>query len=165
MPFDNSPAELVLDARLTPRRSLSAAGFRWLLGLVFAASGLVSLPFALIGAWPVIGFMGLDVLLLYFAFRANFRSARAYETVRVSFLTLKVEKVTATGRKRVFESHPWWTQISRETDEDFGLLKLALVSRGRSVEVASFLAPSERETFAAELSAALTLAKRGPRYS
>ena len=74
-------------ARLVPHRSLSQSHVRVLL-MVFAGLAFVSaLPFVLLGAWPVMGFMGLDVALFYFAFRANYRAARAFEEVRVTPFT------------------------------------------------------------------------------
>ena len=58
--------------------------------------------------------------------------------------------------------NPLWTKLDRETNEEFGMLKLFLVSRGRRFSVAGFLSPRERENFAAALSAALGEARRGP---
>ncbi|MEI6129711.1 MAG: DUF2244 domain-containing protein, partial [Planctomycetota bacterium] len=58
--------------------------------------------------------------------------------------------------------NPLWTKLDREHNEDYGLLKLFLVSRGRKLPVAGYLSPHEREGFAAELSAALGEARRGP---
>ena len=49
-----------------------------LIGLVSFAAGAM---FFVVGAWPVVGFLGLDLLLIYLAFRASYRSGRAYETL------------------------------------------------------------------------------------
>ena len=38
-----------------------------------AVSFVAGVVFLLMGAWPVFGFFGLDVLLLYWAFRLNYR--------------------------------------------------------------------------------------------
>ena len=70
--------------RLTPYRSLTPAGFKRLIVGIGCAAFLLSLPFFFMGAWPVAGFMGLDVLALFIAFKINFRSAGAYETVDVT---------------------------------------------------------------------------------
>ncbi|MDQ6870257.1 MAG: DUF2244 domain-containing protein [Pseudomonadota bacterium] len=43
--------------------------------IYIGASIFSSLPFGLLGAWPVAGFMGINVAIFYFAFRANFRAA------------------------------------------------------------------------------------------
>ena len=67
-------------APLAERRGAFSIFMLCLGGLSFV-SGVV---FVLMGAWPVFGFFGLDVLLVYLAFRANFRAARAYEEVTVT---------------------------------------------------------------------------------
>lgn len=151
-------------ARLTPHRSLTQAHVRLLLGLFALACALTSLPFLLLGAWPVAGFMGLDVALVYLAFRASFRSARAYEDVRVTPLELHVAKVSARGARRDFSFNPLWVRLEREDDEEYGLRSLAIASRGRKLEVAPFLSPEAREDFAGQLARALAEARRGPRF-
>jgi len=91
---------------------------------------IVSVLF-IVGAWPVIGFLGLDVALVYWAFRANYLAAAAYEEVTVTPSVLRVRKVTHKGRVSEWSLNPVWTQIARETHEDFGVLNVFLVSRGR----------------------------------
>lgn len=124
-----------------------------------------SLPFVLFGAWPVAGFMGLDVALIYIAFRVNFRAARAYEDITVTPLELMFAKVTAAGARAEWRFHPAWVRLEREEHAEFGLLHLSLRSRGKSIEVAKFLGPEEKAGFAAKLSRALSEARRGPRFS
>jgi uncharacterized membrane protein len=150
--------------RLSPHRSLSAAHFRILIAVVGGVSLLTSLPFFLVGAWPVVGFMGLDVALLYWAFRANFNAAAAYEHFLLTALELRLARVSATGQKAEWHFHPSWVRLVREEHEEFGTQRLALVSRGQSVEVAAFLGPAAKAAFADEFSKALTTARRGPRF-
>ena len=71
--YQHEPALFV--ARLTPHRSLSRAGFVLVMAVLGAISFAAGMVFLLIGAWPVFGFFGLDVLLVYCAFRANYRAA------------------------------------------------------------------------------------------
>ncbi len=87
--------------------------------------------FLMIGAWPVFGFLGLDVLLVYWAFRANYRAARAYEEVIVTASELTVRKVSHHGRVREWTLNPVWVQLDRIVHEEFGIERLFLVSRGR----------------------------------
>ncbi len=159
-------ADLVLmDVRLTPHRSLARNQFR-LLMLVFALVGTISsLPFVFVGAWPVAGFMGLDVLLLYLAFKASYRSARAYEDISITPLELIIAKVSAKGRKAEWRFHPAWVRLDKVEHIEFGLLRLALCSRGRAIEVGGFLGPDAKADFASVLTRALSEAKRGPRFS
>jgi uncharacterized membrane protein len=118
--------------------------------------------FLLLGAWPVFGFLGLDVLLVYWAFRANFRAARAYEEVTVTATELTVRKVSQRGAVRVWTLNPLWVQLDRIVHEEFGVERLFLVSRGRRLSIGAALSPDEKKDFASALSAALGEAKRGP---
>jgi uncharacterized membrane protein len=155
----------IFAVRLHPHRSLTRRNFHILIMIFSATSFFATLPFVIIGAWPVAGFMGLDVALLYFAFRANFRAARAYEDVRVTPLELMLAKVSPRGVKAEWRFNPSWVRLHKEEHEEFGVQRLALVSRGQSVEIANFLGPSEKARFANGLSRALAEARRGPRFS
>jgi uncharacterized membrane protein len=155
----------LLVMRLRPHRSLSRRNFHLLMMVFGLASFVSSMPFVIAGAWPVAGFMGLDVALFYWAFRANFRAARAYEDVRLTPIELLLAKVSPKGRRAEWRFHPAWVRLLREEHEEYGVQRLALESRGRSVEVAGFLGPREKADFATELSAALAQARRGPRFS
>jgi uncharacterized membrane protein len=160
---DTGPAEEpIFAAVITPHRSLNSTGFLIVMlaigGLSFA-SGVV---FLMLGAWPVFGFLGLDVLLVYWAFRANFRAARAYEEVTVTASELTVRKVSHRGAVHEWTLNPVWVRLDRAVHEEFGIERLFLVSHGRRLSVANFLSPDEKASFATALSAALGEAKRGP---
>jgi uncharacterized membrane protein len=156
---DSEPT--LFSAIITPHRSLSATGFLVVMGLIGGISFVGGMFFFLIGAWPVIAFLGLDVVLVYWAFRANYRAAAAFEEVTVTPSELRLRRVSHRGEVAEWTLNPVWTNLDRETHEDFGLLRLFLVSQGRRLTVAGFLAPSERESFAQALAAALGEAKRG----
>ena len=161
-----SPVETPLfDARLEPHRSLNRRGFRFLMLGCCVISTLYSLPFYLMGAWPVVGFLGLDVLLLYIAFRANFRAARAYELLRLTSLELLFARISSRGARQEWRFNPVWVRFERVEDEEFGTQRLALVSRGQSVEVGRFLGPDQKAALARSFSRALAEARRGPRFS
>jgi uncharacterized membrane protein len=163
MTHDNDPAgePPIFSALIQPHRSLGSKGFRVLmlvLGMASLASGTV---FLMAGAWPVFGFFGLDVLLVYLAFRASYRSGRAYEQVTVTPSEVTVRKVSHRGRVGTWTFNPAWTQLDRERHEEFGLMRLFLVSRSLRVAIAGFLSPREKESFALALSNAIGEAKRG----
>jgi uncharacterized membrane protein len=152
----------IFSAVITPHRSLGRVGFI-LVMLVFGVSSFVAgIVFLLAGAWPVFGFCGLDVLLLFLAFRINYNRASAYEEVTVTALTLKVRKVSHRGVVREWVLNPLWVRLDKITHEEFGIERLFLVSRGKKLAIANFLGPDEKATFATALSAALNEAKRGP---
>jgi uncharacterized membrane protein len=152
----------IFSAIITPHRSLGPTGFlvfMLCLGCLSFASGMI---FVSIGAWPVFGFFGLDVLLVYFAFRANYRTARAYEEVTVTASELTVRKVNHRGGVRQWTLNPLWVRLERIAHEEFGIERLFLVSHGRRLAIAGCLGPAEKASFARALTKALGEAKRGP---
>lgn len=151
----------LFSALLTPHRSLSGTGFLVVMGVIAGISFVGGVLFLLMGAWPIMPFLGLDVLLIYWAFRANYRAAAAYEEVTVTPSELHVRKVSAKGQIAEWSLNPVWVRLERETHEEFGLLRLFLVSHGRKLAVAGFLGPAERESFAKALGEAIGEAKRG----
>jgi uncharacterized membrane protein len=155
----------ILVVRLTPHRSLDPAAVRALMAATFVVSALFSLPFYLIGAWPIVGFLGLDVALLYFAFRANFRAARAYEDFHLTYFELLFARVSARGARREWRFNPAWVRVERVDHQEFGPQRLSLLSGGRRWEFGRFLGPDQKAEFAATLARALMEARRGPRFS
>ena len=126
------PAEPTLfSAIVTPHRSLSSLGFFIVMAGVGSVSFAAGMVFLLMGAWPVFGFFGLDVLLVYWAFRANYRAAAAYEEVTVTASELKLRKVSHRGQVSEWTLNPVWVKLDRVVHEEFGIEQLFIVSRGR----------------------------------
>jgi uncharacterized membrane protein len=161
---DNDPNSEppIFSAVLTPHRSLGPTGFLIFMLVLGGVSFAAGMLFLIAGAWPVFGFFGLDVLLVYWAFRANYRSARAYEQVTVTPSELTVRKVSYLGAVREWTLNPVWVKLQRDVHAEFGVERLFLVSHGRRLPIASFLGAREKESFALALSDALGEAKRGP---
>jgi uncharacterized membrane protein len=164
---NNSSADRTLDPKIfsaiiTPHRSLGPTGFVILMSCLGALSFISGVIFVSIGAWPVFGFFGLDVLLVYLAFRANYRSARAYEEVTVTAAELTLRKVSPRGQVRQWTLNPVWVRLERIVHAEFGIERLFLVSHGRRVTIAGFLSPAEKASFAQALTSALGEARRGP---
>jgi uncharacterized membrane protein len=155
-----APEPTLFEARLQPHRSLTPAGFIAVMAVLGGVSLTVGSAFLMMGAWPIFGFFGLDVVLVYIAFRANFRAARAYEDIRVTPNTLAVQQVSAKGDARKSEFNPRWVRLETARDEDYGMTRLALVSRGVPLVIGAFLAPRQREQVAHGLAGALAEAKR-----
>ena len=133
----------IFSAVLTPHRSLSPTGFlifMLVLGGISFVSGMV---FLMAGAWPIFGFFGLDVLLVYWAFRVNYRSAHAYEEVKVTASELTLRKVSHHGRISEWTLNPLWVRLDRDEHAEFGIERLYLVSRGRRLPIGGFF----EETF------------------
>jgi uncharacterized membrane protein len=161
LPASQAAEPPLFSALLTPHRSLSGIGFLVLMGIIAGVGFVGGVVFFIVGAWPVIGFLGLDVALVYWAFRTNYLRAAAYEEVTVTPSELWVKKVSHRGEVAEWLLNPVWVRLDRETHEEYGLMRLFLVSRGRRLAVAGFLGPKEKESFAAALSAAIGEAKRG----
>lgn len=139
---------------LRPHRSLPPRGFHILMLGLAAVSLVTGTVFVLIGAWPVCGFFGLDVLLLYGAFRLSYRSSRMRETLKLAGDSLTVERVSVRGEVRFWRFQAFWLRVRLlETDADTN--RLVLTSHGRTLAVAGFVSPAERRALAGELEDAL----------
>src|ERR1700674_739952 len=163
--FDAQAQPELFSALLTPHRSLSRTGFLVLMAFLSVASFAAGLAFLLMGAWPVFGFFGLDVLAIYWAFRVNFQRAKASEEISVTPSELRVRRVSHRGQVVEFVLNPLWVQLDQKCHAEFGIERLYLVSRGRHLAIARFLGPDEKASFAKALTAALQAARRGPTYN
>jgi uncharacterized membrane protein len=121
--------------------------------------------FLIMGAWPVLGFFGLDVLAIYVAFQINFRRARAREEISVTPSELRLRRISHRGHVMEWVLNPLWVQLDQIAHEEFGIERLYLVSRGRRVSIGSFLGPNEKASFASALRAGLAAARRGVTYN
>ena len=152
----------LFSAILTPHRSLGGGAIRAVMLAVAGIGVAAGALFLTIGAWPVSGFFGLDVVLVGWALQASCRTAKAFEEVLVTASELKVRKVSHRGQMAEWTLNPLWVKLDCEVDEDYGMRRLSLVSHGRLLPIANFLPPQEKESFAAALAAVLAEAKRGP---
>lgn len=125
------------------------------IGGVSFVSGMA---FLLMGAWPVMGFFGLDVALVYIAFKLNYRAARAYELVELTPSTLTLMQVSASGETKSFEFNPYWVRVLF-TERPDGGNHLKLASHGRELEFGRLLNDEERRDFAHALSGALSASR------
>jgi uncharacterized membrane protein len=142
-------------AVLYPNRSLGQPGFYLLMGAIVLVSGAIGAGFALAGAWPVTGFLGLDVLLLYFAFRWNYRAGRCAELIRLDRDGLRVRQVRPDGRTREWRFEPHWVRVTID-DPPRHDSQLMLRSHGRALAIGAFLTAAERVEVANALRAALS---------
>src|SRR6267142_2047952 len=105
------------------------------------------------------------LLVIYWAFRVNFRSAAATEDIMVTPTELRVRRVSHRGHLMEGSFNPLWVQLEQTGDPEFGIERLDLVSRGRRVSIGHFLGPDEKARFYKALLAALQTAKRGITYN
>jgi uncharacterized membrane protein len=142
--------------QLRPHRSLSPNGFSWLIRALLLANLLIALPMYFLGAWPVAGFCGLDVALVWYLFHRNYLDARRRETLTLTDRELVVERLSPDGAREEHRLDAYWLRIELGDH-------LVLTSRGNRVVVGRFLGAPERQRVADELQAALR-AMRAPRY-
>ncbi|MEW9806445.1 DUF2244 domain-containing protein [Mesorhizobium marinum] len=156
----NAADEPFFRALLTPHRSLGRTGFAILMGALLFGWLVTGAIFLAHGAWPVFGFFGLDVLLVYVCFRLNYRAARAREEVSVSRTSLDITKIAPSGRAEAHHFNPFWAKFAIARHQEIGITRMAVEGQGRSVAIGGFLNPDDRESFAAAFSRALATAKR-----
>lgn len=142
---------------LSPHRSLSAEGFRFVMAGAVAANVVIGLPLFLMGAWPVFGFMGLDVFLLWWLFKRSYLDARRTETLLLTDRELIVVRVAPDGEREELRLDAYWLKV--EATEE----RLVVTSRGNRAVIGRFLGPDERLRVTEQLKAAIA-DMRAPRY-
>ena len=151
-------AAVLFDAILHPNASLSRRGFAVLMVAVGTIGLTIGGLFLISGAWPIFGLYGLDILIVYWAFRINYRDARRYEIVRLTADQLTVERGGPSRTPKTWSFQPYWLTVSMDDPPEHHS-QLTLSSHGRSLVVGSFLSPDERHEFAEALRAALARAR------
>lgn len=151
-------AALYMDAVLTPNRSLPKRGFYWLIGLLIAFNLAVGALFVSMGALPVPIFLGLDVLGVIVAFRANYRGARQAERVQVSADQVRVLHQIGRHARTVWSSPTAFTRVAVEAPGEHEA-RVRLRLSDRSLTVGAALSPGERSDFAAALEQAISQAR------
>jgi uncharacterized membrane protein len=127
-----------------------------------AMSFVTGVVFLVAGAWPVLGFFGVDVLLVYIAFKLNYRSGRLYETIDVTPARFTLTRVHPSGRQERFDCNPYWARVKLLEWPD-GRTILSVVSQGTELAFGRFLTDDERRDFASALKEALLAARGGAR--
>ena len=147
-----------------PHRSLSPKGFGIVMGVLAGFLFLIGLGFFLAGAWPVIGFLGLELLVVWGAFKLNYRAARHRETIHTTTEELMVESQTPAG-KRAQKSFPIsWLRVSLSPSESPVMKsrdqqKIILSSHGEQAEIGKYLHPAEKAGLSRELGAMIERAR------
>jgi uncharacterized membrane protein len=154
-----SAGDAVFDAVLYPNRSLPNAGFLAVMAIVIGANILFGAYFFSIGAWPVIGFCGLDVFLVWLAFKLSYRQGRLKERVIIREGDMRVSRVLPSGHESRWRLQPLWTRIVIDRPDEHEA-RVRVISKGRSLILGAFLSPEERMAFGRSLAAAVARAGR-----
>ncbi len=125
--------------------SLSSTGRLTVFAMLFAVSVGIACAFAYVGAWPILPFAGIEMLVLYVALRHIERRAADYERISIAGDRVRIE-IREAGRARSHELSRYWAQlVSRDG------ARLALRSHGREVEIGRHLNDAQRLVLAREL--------------
>ncbi len=144
--FENEVEEkdsIRFNAILHPHASLTPRGFFLLMAFIGVISFCAGVSFVFAGAWPVFGFFGIDIVLVYLAFKMNYGDAKRYETLELTDTALTVERVAPSGKRERWRFQPYWLQVELE-DNPAPDSSLTLRSHGRIVEIGSFLTSDEK---------------------
>lgn len=148
----------LFEATLYPHRSLPQRGFWLLLGAVAAVSFTMGLVFAAAGAWPILGFFGLDVALFYLAFRMNYRAGQLFEHIQLFENEIRIRRVHPNGRVQSWSMQPNWLQITAVPSSEAlkaPIPEIRLRSHGKTIGIGRFLTDDERTDLAETLKRAL----------
>lgn len=146
-------------ATLTPNRSLSRRGLR----IVVAATVVfVSIPAMILfslGAWPVVGFMGLDVLLIWWALSNSRQDGRKYEQITLWSDQLELKQVSGRGREQLKRFNPFHVKLVIDRDINERTTALHLRTADSDTEIGAFLSPDDKASFAKVFGTALKKAR------
>lgn len=159
-PPGEDTARLYLDAHIRPHRSLANPGFIILMAAVAAISFTAGISFMVLGAWPVLGFFGLDVLLVWLAFKLSYRDGRRLEIVRINERNIEVSRRWPTGHTRLYRMPAAWARVEVDGEGEPDV-QTRLTAMGKHLIIGSMLSPREREALAEAVREALMSARRG----
>jgi uncharacterized membrane protein len=146
-------------ARLTPHRSLSPRGIRIVVVVLASMALLPGLIFYALGAWPVVGFMGLDILALYWALTWSFRDGRRSEQVTLWQDLLEIRQISPTGGETRETFNPTLVRLVIDRDFDERTTGLRLKTAERELTIGAFLNPDDKGSFAKAFGTALRKAR------
>ncbi|MGY6532595.1 DUF2244 domain-containing protein [Glycocaulis sp.] len=158
LPNEMAGETVLMDAEIRPNRSLSNPAFLALMGAVIAISFTAGIAFASIGAWPVLGFFGLDVLIIWLAFRLNYRAGRKRERVHITPERIDVIRRWPTGHETLYRLPTAWTRVELSETRRGGV-QARLAAMGKCLIIGAMLSPRERKDLAEVVSHALEKAK------
>jgi uncharacterized membrane protein len=146
-------------ATLTPHRSLSRRGLRFVIALVAILASIPGIVFFSLGAWPIVGFMGLDVLLVWWALSASLREGKRFEKVTLWPDQLELRRVSASGKEELLRFNPFFVKLVIDRDYNERTTRLHLRTRDGDTEIGSFLNPDDKSSFAKAFGSALKKAR------
>ena len=142
---------IIFNAILKPYASLSSYGFLTFMLILIIVSCSIGIAFAVLGAWPVLGFFGLEIFIIYQAFKYNYRDSKRIENITLTDNDIVIESVSPKGISRIFRLQTYWMKIDYRLSKTTRCGELILRSHGKSIEIGSFLTTREKKSLAIKL--------------
>ena len=152
-------ARPLFSAKLTPHRSLGQRGYRVIIAVVALAATVPAITFYSLGAWPIIGFLGLDVALIAWAMWASLKDGKRYEQVTLWRDQLELKQVDGAGKEMLVRFNPSLVKLVVDRDYNERTTGLHLRTRDRDVVLGAFLNNDEKSSFAKAFGTALKRAR------
>lgn len=152
----------VFEAILTPHRSMGRRGMFVVFGLMATGSLLVTSLMWVLGAVPVIGFNGADLILAVTLYSMNMRGGRASEVILLTDERLTITRTTPGGRRSEVSMTPAWLRVVVEEKAGSNPI-ISIVNREARHIVGMALGEADRRDLADALRGAFDR-QRSPRF-
>lgn len=148
--------QVVFNMVLYPYRSLNLVGFWFLMGIIILLSFIVGGFFYSLGAWPVVGFFGFDILLIYIGFKISYKTVDCTETITLTEEKLLICKKTIFGKSRFWSfSPPHWVRVTIKENDQYNK-RIILSSHGSALYIGDFLLLNEKYEVASSIRMAIS---------
>ena len=148
-------------AKLTPHRSLGHRGARVVIAVMAIAATIPGIVFYSLGAWPIVGFLGLDVLLVWWALSANMKDGKRFEEVTLWNDQLELRQVDGQWPRIAGAFPPARREVRRGPRHHERTTGLHLRTRDADFELGAFLELDDKSSFAKAFGTALKRARLG----
>ena len=142
-------------ATLTPHRSLTRRGYRYVVALVCVFASIPGIVFFSLGAWPIVGFLGLDILAIGWALSASLKAGKEYEEVTLWPDELEIKQVDKRGKAKLTRFNPFFVKLVIDRDFNERTTGLHLRTRDSDLTIGAFLNPDDKSSFAKAFGTAL----------
>lgn len=159
MPMQATTTTPLFAAELKPHRTLGAGGGWIVIGLFALFAALPGLAFLSMDTWPIVGFMGLDVLAIAVALYISMRRGKRREQITVWADQLEWTATDAKGGKTLRRFNPKTVRLLLDRDADEKTLAMRLRHGKDELEVGAFLNADDKSSLAKALGTALRKAR------
>ena len=144
---------------IVPNRSLTVRSATAFYLLIIVAPLTVAIVFAIAGFWPILTIAGIEVIVLGMALWWTLRKTTTRELIEIDERNVRIRK-SGPGHNEEHEFSRYWTQVRLiKPASKLWPNRLLLRSKGRSVEIGTFLTNSERRQLERRLSEVIAAGK------